>query len=207
MRDLGVSQHAHVGWDLKEIHVPVFAGTLDPLKLDGDLNAQTANFAVFDKATDDPSRSRIIGVKDAHITAHVAVRPSALEFQHARAVMPKSTVDDAFVSIGFHSILKVQVPMAKIDLAEIGPLGSLPISGQAEASQVEVSGVFNDPKLEADAKIDNFVLSDIPFGNVTAGHASLDGLVVSLKGVKAQKGKSVYEMPAGRLDFGGASNF
>jgi translocation and assembly module TamB len=207
MRDLGVSQHAHVNWDLKEVHVPVFAGTLDPLKLDGEVNALTSNFAVYDKAVDDPSHARIIGVKEAHVTAHVAVRPSALEFQHARAVMPKSTVDDAFVSIGFHSVLKVQVPTAKIDLDEIGPLGSLPIAGLAEATNVEVSGLFNDPKLEADAKIDNFVLSNIPFGNVTAAHASLDGLVVSLKGVKAQKNKSVYEMPTAKLDFGGASNF
>jgi translocation and assembly module TamB len=206
MRDLGVSQHAHVSWDLKEIHVPVFSGTLDPLKLDGEVNAQTANFAVFDKATDSPARTRIIGVKEARVTAHVAVRPTALEFQHARAVMPKGVVDDAFVSIGFHNVLKVQVPTAKLDLSEIGPLGSLPIAGQAEASQVEVTGLFNDPKLEADAKIDNFVLSDIPFGNVTAGHASLDGLVVRLKGVKAQKGKSVYEMPSGKLDFGGSGN-
>ncbi|HWL89705.1 MAG TPA: hypothetical protein VNO21_28070, partial [Polyangiaceae bacterium] len=205
MRDLGVTPHAHVTWDLKEIKVPHFAGTIDPLKLDGDMTGHTPNFAVFDTAVDDPARARVIGVKEAQLAAHVAVRSDALQFKAVRATLPKSSIEGASVSIGFHEDLRVEVPSAVIDLTEIGPLGSIPISGQAKASAI-VSGAFNDPHLEADASIDNFVLSNIPFGNVTAGHATLKGLTVELANVKATKNKSNYEMPSGKLDFGGAAN-
>src|SRR5262249_46228440 len=46
----------------------------------------------------------------------------------------------------------------------------------------------------------------IGFGNVTQGHVTLDGLAVALRDVRVQKNKSSYEMPTGRLDFGGAAN-
>ncbi|WP_394846561.1 translocation/assembly module TamB [Pendulispora brunnea] len=205
MRELGVSQHPHVTWDLKEVKVAHFAGTIDPLKLDGDMVAHTPNFAVFDVAVDDPARARVIGVKEAQLQAHVSVRADALQFKAVKATLPKSTIDNGFVSIGFDEALRVEVPSVVADLTEIGPLGSIPIAGKATASAI-VSGAFNDPHLEADATIEDFVLSEIPFGNVTAGHATLKGLTVELSNVKATKNKSNYEMPSGKLDFGGAAN-
>jgi translocation and assembly module TamB len=205
MRDLGVSQHPHVTWDLKEVKVEKFAGTLDPLKLDGELYAHTPNFAVFDLAVDDPAKARIIGVKEAELQTHVSVRPEALQFKAVHVQTSQSTVDNGYVSIGFHEDLRVEIPSAVIELAEIGPLGTIPIAGRAQA-KVLVSGKFTDPKLEGDAAIENFVMADIPFGNVTQGQVTLDGLVVGLKSVKANKGKSTYEMPSGKLDFGGKAN-
>src|SRR5260370_14112934 len=55
MRALGVADHPHVGWEIVDIHMPAFSGTLDPLKLDGDFTALTKNFAVWDKWTKDPT--------------------------------------------------------------------------------------------------------------------------------------------------------
>ncbi|WP_394825937.1 translocation/assembly module TamB domain-containing protein [Pendulispora albinea] len=205
MRELGVSQHPHVTWDLKEVKVPHFGGTIEPLRLDGDMTAHTPNLAVFDKAVDDPARQRAIGVKEAQLAAHIAVRPDALQFKAIRATLPKSTIEGGFASIGFHEDLVVDVPQAIVDLSEISPLGSIPISGKAQAS-VKMNGLFGDPRLEADTSIEDFVLSGIPFGHVTAGHATLRGLTVELTGVKATKNKSSYEMPSGKLDFGGAAN-
>jgi len=205
MRDLGVTPHAHVTWDLKEIKVPHFAGTLDPLKIDGEMTGHTPNFAVFDAAVDDPIRQRVIGVKEAQIAAHVSVRADALQFKAVRVNLPKSTIEGGFVSIGFHEDLRVEVPSVAVDLTELGPLGSIPISGRAQVSAV-VSGAFNDPHLDGDAAIEDFVLSEIPFGRVTAGHVALRGLTVELTNVKATKNKSNYEMPSGKLDFGGAAN-
>jgi translocation and assembly module TamB len=201
MRDLGVSEHPHVAWDLRELHAPLVTGTAVPLKIDGDFVAQTGNFLVFDAAWDNPAHKRIIGVKEAGLRAHLAVRPLALQFTNVHAQLPTSTLDEGFVSIGFHNDLRVDVPKVRVDLADITPLADIPLAGQADI-EAHVNGLFSDPHLEADATIQNFVFGNMPFGNVTQGHASLNKLVLDLKGIKAQKGKSNYEMPSARLDFG-----
>ncbi len=201
MKSLGVSDHAHVSWDLREVHAPQLVGTIVPLHIDGDFTAQTGNFLVFDRATDDPVRQRIIGVKEAGIRAHVAIRPTALEFGAIHLTLPNSTLDGGFCSIGFHNDIRVDVPQAKIDLVDIAPLATIPLAGQIDLT-ARIVGKFNAPQLDADASIQNFVFSDMPFGNVTASHTTLTGLVVTLRDVKAAKGRSTYEMPSARLDFG-----
>jgi translocation and assembly module TamB len=201
MANLGVSNHAHVSWDLNELHAPIISGTLVPLHLDGDFVAQTGNFLVFDRAADDAARQRIIGIKDAGIRAHVAIRPAALEFESIHLTLPNSTLDGGFCAIGFHNDIRVEAPVAKIDLVDLTPLATIPLAGQIDLN-AHMSGMFNAPRLDADATIQNFVFGDMAFGNVTASHTSLTGLVVELRDVKAARGKSTYEMPTARLDFG-----
>ena len=205
MRDLGISQHPHVAWDIRELHVPSFKGTILPLHLDGDLTGKTANFSVADIAQDDPRHARIIGFREATLATHVAVRPAALEFQQVRSQLDRSSIEGGYVSIGFHNDLKVDVALAKVDLADITPLGAIPLAGQAVV-EAHVSGLFSNPHLEADASIQSFVLGGTPFGNVNAGHVTFEGETVDLRNVKAQKGKSAYELPTARLDFGGKAN-
>jgi translocation and assembly module TamB len=207
MQDLGVTQHPHVTWDLREIKVTQFKGTIDPLKLDGDLLGKTANFAVFDAAIDDPNRLRATGVKEGNFAGRVAVRPNALEFQHVRVNTTHSQVDDLFVSIGFHEILRVDIPHAKIDIQDLSPLGHVKMGGVAEIAKLSVNGKFNDPVLEGDIlNIQTFSIGDFPFGNVTQGHVELHKLTVDLRDVRAQKGKSTFELPTGQLAFGGAAS-
>ncbi len=201
MHDLGVSDHAHVAWDIREVHAPVLSGTLVPLHIDGDFTAQTGDFLVFDKATDDLTRERVIGIKDAGIHARVAIRPYALEFGGIHLNLPHSVLDNGFCSIGFANEIKVDVPVSKIDLVDLAPLATIPLAGQIDM-KARLSGVFTAPHLDADASIQNFVFGDMPFGNVTSAHVSLTGLVVDLKDVVASKGRSIYEMPSARLDFG-----
>jgi translocation and assembly module TamB len=201
MHDLGVSDHAHVAWDIREVHAPVLSGTLVPLHIDGDFVAQTGNFLVFDRAADDLARQRIIGIKDAGIHGRVAIRPYALEFAGIHLSLPHSVVDNGFCSIGFANEIQVGVPASKIDLVDLTPLATIPLAGQIDM-RARLSGVFTAPHLDADATIQNFVFGDMPFGNVTAAHVSLNGLVVDLKDVLATKGRSIYEMPSARLDFG-----
>ncbi|HEX7663794.1 MAG TPA: hypothetical protein VF407_04765, partial [Polyangiaceae bacterium] len=82
MSNLGVSDHAHVQWDLDEVHTGVFAGTVSPLKIDADFTAKTKNFVVSDMAIDNPAHTRIVGVREGNIVAHVGVRPTALTFSN-----------------------------------------------------------------------------------------------------------------------------
>ncbi len=203
MRDLGISQHPHVTWDVKELHLPLFHGTIVPLHLDGDMTGRTANFVVADRAIDDPAHERLLGFRDATLNAHVAVRPTALEFEGVRSQVGKSLIEGGLCSIGFDNHLVVDAPKSSIDLTDITPLGDIALAGQAEATDLHVTGLFSNPHLEAEAQIANFNLGDIPFGNVTAGHVTYEGTTVDLKNVKAVKGKSAYDMPQARLEFGG----
>jgi len=201
MSNLGVNDHAHVAWDIRELHIASMSGTVLPLHIDGDLIGQTGNFLVFDRAADDPGRQRIIGVKEAGLRAHVSIRPDALQFASVHLTLPKSSLDGGFCSIGFHNDLRVNVPQAKIDLLDLAPLATIPLAGQVTL-RADMSGMFNAPNLEADASIQDFVFGDLSFGSVTASHVSLHGLVVGLRDVKAARGRSTYEMPSAVLDFG-----
>lgn len=207
MRDLGVHPHSHVAWDIQEGKVATMAGTIIPLRLDGDLAAKTEGFAVYDAPADSPKskvKSRLIGVPQALLNAHVAIRHDGVQFQRLKVTTPKSLIEGGLVSLGYNEILRVELPAAKLDLGELSPLGNVTISGQADA-QVEVTGAFGDPRIEADATIQAFSIGDIPFGNITAAHVRFRDLVVGLTNVKATKGKSHYEMPTATIDFGGAA--
>jgi translocation and assembly module TamB len=204
MRALGVSPHAHVAWMIRSIKLPTFGGTLDPLKLDGDFTANTQSFAVYDRGADDPAKKRLIGFENALLNAHVAIRPDSLQFQRVRADLAHSHLDNAFVKIGFHNELIVDVPGGNVGLEDVTPLVGIPLRGHAEIGGVHVFSTVLDPHVEGDATIKDFALADMPYGDITAAHVRLDGTVLSLSGVKAQKNKSSYEMPSARLDFGSA---
>lgn len=204
MHDFHVSEHPHVTWDVNELKVTNFKGTIDPVKLEGDLYGKTANFAVYDSPVDSPTKTRATGVREGILLGKVAATPSALEFRHIKVNTTHSQVDDVFVSIGYHEILKVEIPHAKIDIDDLSPLGHVKMQGVAEIGKLSVGGPFGDPHLEGDIlNIQNFSIGDLPFGNVTQGHVALHKLTVDLRDVRAQKGKSTYELTTGELDFGG----
>ena len=206
MQDLGVSKHPHVTWDVNELKASGVKGTLEPLKLDGDIVGHTANFAVYDAAVDNPNKTRATGVREGHFVGKLGITQSALVFHHMRVNTTHSQVDDVFVSIGFHEVLKVDIPHAKIDMDDLSPLGRVKMQGVAEIGKLSVGGPFGDPHLAGDVlSIQNFSIGDLPFGNVTQGHVELHKLTVDLRDVRAQKGKSTYELTTGELDFGGSA--
>ena len=106
MRDLGVSKHPHVTWDIDTVRATNLKGTIEPLQIDGDLMAKTANFAVFDAAVDDPAKHRATGVKEGNLAGKVAIRPDALEFRNITVNTTHSVVNNVLVSIGFHELLR-----------------------------------------------------------------------------------------------------
>jgi translocation and assembly module TamB len=199
MSNLGVSNRAHVAWDIRELHAPVVTGTLVPLHVDGDFTGSTGNFAVYDRPARDPARERIIGVRDAQLKARFAVRPKELEFQNIHVQTPKSELSGGFVGIGYHGSIRVDAPHNKIDLDDITPLAAIPIAGQAEVD-LHVIGELGDPRLSADASFERFVFGDMPFGNVTQAHVDLRGKVVDIRDLKATRNKSTYEMPSFQMD-------
>jgi translocation and assembly module TamB len=118
-----------------------------------------------------------------------------------------SKIDQLSVAIGFSEFIDVDVPHASIDIGDLSPVGSVPMTGIADV-RVRVKGPFKNPHLEGDiAGIQNFSISDLAFGNVTQGHVSLtDTRYLDLRDVHAVKGKSSFDISTGRLDFGGQAN-
>ncbi|MDB4942405.1 MAG: hypothetical protein JWP97_1939 [Labilithrix sp.] len=204
MRQLSFARRPHVSWDLDEIRIANFHGTVSPLHLDGELVGHTKNLAVYDLPTDDPNRSRAVGTSEGHFTGKVAVRPDSLQFQQVNVRTAHSTIDNLFVSIGFHEIINIEIPHAKLDIADVSPLGKVPMSGLAEVS-MGLHGPFSNPLLEGDVtSIQNFQIGNLPFGNISQGHISLsEKRYLDLRDIHGTKGKSNFDLSTGRLDFGG----
>ena len=207
MRELSFARRPHVTWDLDDIKVASFHGTVDPLHFDGDLVGHTKNLAVFDLPTDDPKRTRAVGTKEGHFVGKIAVRPDSLQFQQVNVRTAHSTIDQLFVSIGFHEVIHIEIPHAHLDISDVSPLGHVQMAGVGEVS-LNVKGPFSNPHLEGEvASIQNFEIGDLPFGNVTQGHITLsDKRYLDLREIHAVKGKSNFDLSTGRLDFGGAAS-
>ncbi len=209
LKQLGVAPHAHVAWDIAEIHMPNFGGTLDPLKLDGDFTTTTKNFGVFDRWVKDPAKQRLIGFTEAKLGAHLAVRPDSVQFKNAHGDLAHSHVEGGFVLLGYDTKLRVDVPVAHVGLADITPLAGIPIAGTADV-KVTVGTTMGDPKVTGEGSVTGFSIADMPLGNITNVQADVERSgpmqILSLKNVKAQKNKSVYDMPQGRVEFGGEAS-
>ena len=167
MRDLGVHPHSYVAWDIKDISLPKLRGTFVPLKLDADFVAHTTGFAIYDHPATDPARARLFGLGTADITAHLAVRPNAVEFQRANVrVGGASHVEGAFVSLGFDEQIRAEVPHAHVDLADITPVGAVHMGGKADL-EFHMGGKFSHPTPEGEIRnFEDFSVADLRFGNL-----------------------------------------
>ena len=205
LRDLGIHPHAHVGWAIREIHVPIITGTFAPLHLDGDFTARTGDFGVYDRPATDAARVRLFGFTTADIAAHLAVRPDGVKFQAAHVKVGKdSDITGGFVSLGFRNDIHVEVGDAKVDLEDISPLGPVPISGHAEL-KAEVAGRFEHPEPSGTVvSMQALKIADVTFGDLSGGKVKVDveKTVVDIVDLKAKKGTSDYFVPTAKLDFG-----
>ncbi len=209
LRDLGIHPHAHVAWDIRELHAPLISGTFQPLKLDGEFTGKTYGFGVYDRPAEDHSRGQIFGFSEAQIAAHLGVRPDAIKFTDVHAVLPRSRIDGGTVSLGFDDDLRVDAPNVSADLDDLSPIGSVRLHGRLQAS-ARIGGTFSRPEPEADIQsITGFAVSDVAFGDVSAGHVTVDVPTkeVGITSVRAKRRTSLYEVPTARLRFGGERGF
>ena len=208
LRNLGVHPHSWVGWDIREIHAPL-SGTLAPLRLDGDLSAKTYSFGIYDRPAEDRSRERLFGFSEAALNGRVSIRQDALRFSELRATLPHSVIEGATVSLGFDNVLRVSAPMVRADLDDISPIGPVPLHGMLEVS-AEVGGTFKHPTPQGDVRsATNLVVADVAFGDVSGGHVDVDVTKpeVELHNMHAKRRSSAYDVPTGRLSFGGSRGF
>ena len=201
MRDVDVTPRTIVSWDLHETHARKIHGTLAPLHVEGELASETRDFEVFDRSFKDPARKHMIGVKRAALHGRFRVLPRALEFFDTRADFGKSSVLVRLVSIGFDNRIALSVAKeSHIDLADISPLVDIPLSGNAELD-VEMAGLMGDPLLTGNIKIGSFSFGGFPIGDLKSGKVRFRPLYLELLDVEAQKGKSTFTIPNGKIDF------
>jgi translocation and assembly module TamB len=204
LKTLAIHPHAHVDWDLREVHMPMFSGTFSPLNLDGNFNGKTYTFGVYDRPAEDRARERIFGFSEAAVNAHFAVRPEGVKFTDAHVQLPHSHVDGGYVYLQYKNDIQVDAPHVFADLEDLSPIGTVPLHGKAEVS-AHVGGTFNHPEPEGDVKsIQGFGIADVSFGDLTSGHVKVEilGPEAEFTGVHAKKRDSTYDVATTRLRFG-----
>ncbi len=201
MRDLGVTDHTIVGWELGTTHMTQLKGGLAGPDFEGHIEADTHHFEVYDRGFDDPARKHMIGVPAAHIEGRLLIRPDAVEFRDAVSRFGRSHVRASRVSIGFHNTLDISVsPDSTLDLANISPITTIPIAGMAKLG-VELHGTGSDPLLLGTLSIDDLVFGGFPLGTISSSKARFRPLKVELSELHAKKGQSDYYVKQARLDF------
>src|SRR5262249_21389050 len=154
---------AHVAWSLEQGHFDNgLKGHLDPPFLEGPLQVHTRGFEIFDRPAADPQRVHMMGVKDAMVRCNFVINALARSaYKFPGIVISNATVDtptsrshlDTTVTLGFERGIDIDLREGShIDLAEISPLGTIPLSG-ALAIRATGRGPFNHPKIAADLKI------------------------------------------------------
>jgi translocation and assembly module TamB len=202
MRDVGVTPNTIVRWALTGTHVANIKGTLAPLKIDADLAAETRDFEVFDRAFHDPERSHMIGVKSANLRGKIGVRPQALLFTDVRTEFGKSSMFVKLVSIGFNNEIELEVAQGShLHLADISPLITIPMSGEAEID-AQMGGPGNNPLLTGNLRVQGFDFGKFPLGDIKSSKFKFRPLWVEITDVIARKGGSDFTVPNARLDFG-----
>jgi len=204
MRDLNVSPEPWVHWNLTSTKVTKIAGTLNPVKIDAELVAETHDFELFDKGFEQPTRQHMIGIK-APITIHarLGVRPKAFEIYDAKTEFGHTAMFAKLVSIAYangDTTLDVDT-LTTLDLSDLTPLVTIPISGRAK---LDAKMTMDDgyPTLLGNAKIDDFVIGGFPVGNIESAKAKFKLLYLELTDLVAKKGTSTLRAPSARLDFG-----
>jgi translocation and assembly module TamB len=202
MRDVDVTDHTVVQWNIHTVRAKGFNGTLVPLHIDGELVAETSDFMVFDRGFDDPARRPMLGVKAAVVHSRVGIRQNAFELYDSVIRFGNSTVVSSLVSIGFTNLIDIRVPPKRttLDLADISPLAGLSLSGKAEL-HAAMEGRSSDPLLLGEVRVQDFVLAGFPLGAVHQAKVRFRPLKLDISDAHGTVGKSNYTVPSARLDF------
>lgn len=205
VRELGVSDAAHVRWDFKDANAKV-SGYLDPLGLEGELVAHTRNFELAQRAVEKPNPGHIIGLSPktggtADLTTHVVVRPDHLGFEQVHAAFGGTRLDGR-VHLGFDDKLEVDVKSEQIDLADASPLATFAIAGAGKVD-MKLRGTFGSFKGEGAASFGGFVFDQFSLGDVeSANYKFTSEALIEVDTLKAKRGESKYDVPSMRIDLG-----
>jgi translocation and assembly module TamB len=212
MRDLGVSRHTHVQWQLDHGTARNFSGlAFDPVRrgpvLISEIDLQTSGFVLWDRGFDNPNKSRIVSVAKARARGRWGFEPNGCIFRQMVADTGSSHLVVPSILVGFEDAVEVVVAKGtRVDLSEITPLVTVPLGGIVEASG-RVHGVQSDPQIEGEARGKDLVLAGLPIADTLSLRVRAVPRLAQATFTegRATKGKSAYEVPTVQLDVGRAS--
>jgi translocation and assembly module TamB len=208
LRDLGAHPNAFVAWTLETGRLDFLKGHLDPPFIEGPLSLQTRNFEIFDRPASDPLRAHMMGIKEGTVRCNFVINGTRRSpYKFPGIVISKASVDtpkshlDATVTLGFDTIIDIDVREGtRVDLAELSPLGTIPISGVASL-RAAGRGLFEHPKLVGELKLTDFVFAGLPVGEVESPRVLFEPLVLDLYEARLRHGQSRARSPQVRLAF------
>jgi translocation and assembly module TamB len=206
MRDLDVTPDTIVQWDIDDVVSTGIRGSLSPFAIDGKLEAETDRFAVFDDSWRAPARTRMVGAGKARISGRFRANEQSLDFYETRVTFGGSKLLAKLVSIGFDNSLVLDVPEgAVVNLADIGPLAGVEVSGLARLA-VTMRGPAASAPLDADLSVDGLSLGGFPIGDIKSAKARFEPLHVDFRDLRVVKGTSEMQLPRARLGFDGPAS-
>lgn len=208
MRDVDVTDHSWVDWNLGNTIVSKVAGTLSPFYLDGGVDADTRDFTLWDKGYDDPTHKYMVGLKRAQVNGRFRAHSEALEFYNTDVKFGGSHLPVELVRIGFSKtglIVRMKEGGGPLDLSDVSPVADVELSGKSQLF-VDMSGPNLHPVLKGTLKVDDLSVGGFPAGDIKQSNVHFEPLFVEFTELVGQKGAMDYHLPSARLDFGGKAS-
>ena len=209
LRDLGAHPRAHVAWTLDHGRIDHLKGTLDPVLIEGPIAVSTHGFEVFDRPSVDPLREHMMGVREGTVRGTFAINGMAKHpvYKMPGVVLSNFSVDtprshlSTSVVLGFDTSLDIEVnDGSHVELADIAPLGDIPISGRL-AFRASGHGAFGHPKITAELGVKDFLFAGLAVGEIESAHAAFEPLTLDLSDVHVRHGASRIRSDHARLSF------
>lgn len=206
LRDIDVTHHAWVDWNFGEIEVDQIVGTVSPFSIDGAVEGHTKDFVIWDRGFDDPQRRKMLGIPQASVTGRFRANERALDFYNFDLRFGSSShVPVDLVSIGFFPlelIVKTKPEGGEIELAELGPIADLTLSGKSKVV-ADLKGPMFHPVLKGTLQVNDLIIGGFSAGNVEQTSVTFEPLFVTFDDLKGRKGNLDYRLPHARLSFDG----
>jgi translocation and assembly module TamB len=199
---LNGSPDAHVAWQLERVRFDTFGGTVKPLALRGPIDAETRDFAVYDRPAWREDRERKVGLASARLAGEFEVADAGIFLNDLTITGPKSRILTN-VKLFFTQELGVTLKEGTLlDLSDLSPLADLEVAGRARL-RAETTGRFTHPVVRGDVSLEDFVIAGLPAGTL-AGAVAFEPLRVDLTDATLTHDASVAKLPHLVLDFGRA---
>jgi translocation and assembly module TamB len=209
LRDLGAHPESHVAWTLEKGRFDWFKGHLDPPQIEGPLTIQTRGFEIYDRPAADPAKVRMLSVREGTVRCNFVVNGSDRSpySKHKGVLISHAAIDtgrshlDATVNLGFDTIIDIDVrDDTTIDLSELSPLGTIPVSGRLGFS-ASGTGRFEHPKVTGELRIADFDFAGLPVGEVESPRFAFEPMTLDLFDARLHHGQSLARAGQVRLAF------
>lgn len=217
MRELALTDFARVLWTidaLAEIHLnPARFGQLPDRARPAlviDINADTHDFAIIKEFHRwGPPFDPVIAIPRGRATARLEVDSLFVRFRNMTLDLAHSHVDGEEVEIrtvhdpALPDMIVRNIRGNNIDLADVGTLAGLPISGHTDTT-INGGGTFADIIVEGRSRVRDFHFAGLPLGDIdTAPNRpwQLHNVTVRAPVLLARSGKSNFTLVDSMLDF------